>query len=606
MRAIRSAIPLLLLLSLLPDVAQAVVPEMPGDGIDNGTSSGTAGSCPEGYADAVYSSGCDLLLPEPDKDGDGYTSDGSLGSAGTTLVDCDDTDRTVYPGVHVADGCSGSDYKTCQGNGTFTSCQAGPLCEATGTGECKYIDCSSGDNANSGTYASPYATWGKVSGGSGGALPSSPFTLGPGDAVYLIGSGSCTTAFNTTVGGTPDTPVLFDGTVSGDSSNRILLARYPGSTALLTVTDGTAFVLEGADYYTIRGFKGSTSWSSKATTSFVYGSFSDNTVISDLWVTRAEGNGDNNNGCIAMSHSNNVENRHNFLGDCVRAAGNVDNTAAIMMLDDEGAGEGADHYHHHNVKFWTTYSNTANGSGLFGKHGANLADVGENGHRYEHNYIINPRNAIMWAGSGLRASGNLVYWDAPGNEVSTSVQRVAHIFDNFTGGRMEDNRIEGNTFINGSMLYWQIPTYASTAEKLTFKRNVIVDNDDAYSYGNNEGVVAIAPYGSSANKTYFEANSQLDVDENCYFNTEATALVFPYFVFSGGGSDYSFADWKSTVGQDASSFNEDPVLDTYYRATATNCENKGFLLTSEEGAQVQTSLISTPVLDSKKRRRFKR
>ena len=75
----------------------------------------------------------------PDRDGDGYGSDGSdLGR------DCDDADWQVYRGISAAcDAGAGprSGWRTCQVSGAFTACalNAGaPLCEAKGEGRCWY------------------------------------------------------------------------------------------------------------------------------------------------------------------------------------------------------------------------------------------------------------------------------------------------------------------------------------------------------------------------------------------------------------------------------------------------------------------------------------
>lgn len=582
----------LLFLCLTLSPAFATVPEIPADGVDNGTSSGTAGSCPAGYADAVYSVGCDLLLPGHDKDNDGYTDDGSLGWAGTTQTDCDDTNRTVYPGIHRKGSCTGSNYQTCQTSGSWNACQTGPLCEATGSGVCKYIDCGSGSNANTGTYASPYLTWGKVSGGSAGTPPASPYTLQPGDVVYLIGTGTCSTAFSSIVGGLAH-DVIFEARSAGTASNRITLRRYPGVTALMTGTNTLPFAIF-ASYYTVDGFKGNTTYSSAFKTSFVYSRDASNLIISNLNVTGVAADGDYNNACVQFDHSSGNTVRNNYLGECKQATGNVDNIAAIGILDDSGLGEGANHASYGNTIYYASPSNTLNGSGIYGKHGVNFSETGANGHQFHHNYIVNARRVINWGSSGLRASRLFAYHDGPGFETSTSTQGVLLLSPLGGSNSHEDNRIEDSTFVNFSMVYWQEPTYGSALEKLTLDNVVIVDNATAYVAGNNEGIISIDPYGSDAQKTTLESGAgRLAINNNCYYNAGLT-LNFSYFnMTSGGGghgpagnagADYTFANWQTNTApdQDLQSFVTNPTFDMYYRATVASCLDKGWLLTSEE------------------------
>jgi hypothetical protein len=75
--------------------------------------------------------------------------------------------------------------------GSCTSKRGLPLCEATGSGVCKYIDCGSGKTTQTlGTYASPLShVWQKCPAGSPGSPPASPLhaASGVGRSVYLMG-----------------------------------------------------------------------------------------------------------------------------------------------------------------------------------------------------------------------------------------------------------------------------------------------------------------------------------------------------------------------------------------------------------------------------------
>lgn len=557
----------------------AVVPEIPGDGVDNGSSSGTAGSCPEGYADAAVGTGCELLLVGNDKDNDGYTTD----------TDCDDTNRKVYPGEYYACDCGGgpkSGTRICGGGATWGSCvcnSATPLCEATGSGVCKYVDCGSGNNSNSGTYASPYATLGKVAGGSPGSPPASPYTLAAGDVVYIIGDTNCTTRYSN---GSED--VFLHITSSGTSSDKITIKRYPGSTAVLSATGGGGIKSDTGNDWVVLDDLEITLGTGAAVPPIVINVGSNDWEFSRLYIRDSSGNGDNNFSGIYMDGNNRIVSHHNFIKNISRNTGNVDNVAGIMSIQDEDVGEGDDIYSHHDVIWWDSYSDTANGRCWRNKHGGDLQDTGANGNRIEDGYCVNGRVVIGYNGSGLRGTRLFAYNDSSGNSSSNTLK----ILDLGEGGAEgtsaphEDNIIQDSTFINYSMVHWARPSHTSTSQKLTFRRNIVQDNDTEYTTGNTEGVVSIDGYGSDVEHDSMVSNNALAFDNNCYYNSAATALNFCFYCVDAGGGgpgpagndgdNYTFATWKSTLSQDLNSYEENPTFDTYYRSTSTNCDEIGW------------------------------
>ncbi len=583
------------------DWAYATVPEIPGDGIDNGTSSGTKGSCSVGYADAVIGGGCDLLLPGDDKDNDGYT----------TATDCDDTNRLIIPNEYYpcdAGGGANSGYRMCGASATWGSCTSNstPLCEATGSGVCKYVDCSSGSNSNSGTYASPYADLGKVSGGATGTnLPSSRYTLAPGDVVYMLGSGTCTQRYEYTsvITGT----AWLSLTQSGTSSNRITVKRYPGATTKFSGTAGLAFLGVGGDYVTLEDLDITTGVSTATTGDHAIrlADHSDNWEISRVYIHDSSGHGDYNFSCIYEAGNNALNVHHSFLQNCRQAAGNVNNVDAIKYLDNEDSGTGADMYAHHNVVWWDTYSDSTNGRCVRSKHGTDLEDAGTNGNRFEYNYCINARGVINWDGSGLRARHIFAYSDA-GTE-------PPYIIDvNLGAGESdsaphEDNIIEDSTFVNLTAVKITNATASSTTEKLTFRRNVVYDNNATYTPGNIEGVTSILGYYSDTRKAELEAIGFLAFDNNCYYNP-TTTLNFAYFSVSAcgdgcgeagnAGGNYNFADWKTNSGQDANSYVVNPTFDSSYVATHTSCSSKGYFTGTTTTTTTTTSTTTTTTTSS--------
>lgn len=558
----------------LVEQAEAASPEFCGDGIDDslqtgGSAAGTKGSCPAGYMDAVIGNGCDKKCPGLDEDDDGYTSDGSAGNAGLAYKDCNDNDKRVIPGVYVPnDWTTPTGYKQCQTDGTYTSVVLNattPLCEATGSGVCKYIDCGSGSNSNSGAYGSPYLTLGKVSGGSSGSPPASPFTLTAGSVVYILGTTTCSTTFTAGAGSAVGAiGVLGEFTVNGNSTDNITVKNYPGATAKLQTTDGTGILADG-DYYNFDVLEMQTARStvSNGTSIFITGS---NVKTRRSYFHDMGGHGDNNDACVYCRHTNGCQIEHSFFKDCNRSTGNVDNIVSITWLDDDASGEGANHHAYWNTVWNTTYDDT-NGMMCFKqKHGADAADVGANKHPVKWNTCINARRGVWWEGSSARIVQN-VFWGAQ--------TAVFYVVSDGGGADQEDNEFTDNTVIASGDIIWNPPAYVSTFQRLTLARNVVYDTRASYVSGNNQGVISIHGYGTSANRSYFETNNSISSDTNCWYNPN-TGVIFSYYnQGENPGGQYTLAQWRSNVGEDANSYEENPSLDGNQAATSTHCTGYG-------------------------------
>lgn len=576
---------LLALLIAIP--AWAAAPEECGNGIDDplqtgGSANGTKGACPAGYMDPIVGNGCDKQCPGNDKDNDGYADDGSTGTSGTTYIDCAPTDRSIYPGVYTTSGCGGGQYRKCQTDGTYTSCTSSTL--AQGSHANYYIDCTSGNDANAGSYASPFKTLGKVSGGSGASgLPASPVTLQADDYVYIIGGTCNTTISASSATGYTSLAVLAELNASGSSGHPIVFAIYPGSSPTFANTNGGAIVGTGS-YYEFRGngtslFNLSTSRTSAANAMAI--SFTGNStshVLDGVYVHDNSMHGDNNDSCVYFPHTNGAVVNHSYFYNCKRSTGNVDNIGAITWLDNhDTANECQNHSAMWNTVWWDTEDDTNGGNCFKEKHGCNSADVGSNKHQIKYNSCINARHAIHWEGSSLRFDSNHIY----------GTPTILYLIG--AGGaddsKHEDNEFTNNTVNNSSFLSWNLPTFLATSQHLTITGNVFIDNKASYVAGNSEGILSIAGYGSDANKTTMESNSQLTVNNNCYYNA-STAINICYFCQTSGGwgpagaagSNYGLTAWKAlSPGYDASSYEENPTLSSDLLATSTNCSGKGRL-----------------------------
>ena len=584
-----------LILLFFVQTAWAAVPEQCGNGIDDplatGGSSlnGAKGACNAGYMDARIGLGCDKKCPAPDQDRDGYTSDGSTGLAGTAYTDCDDTNRDDYPGQYIPNSYAApTGYKQCQTNGTYTSTilnATTPLCEATGSGVCKYIHCGTGNNSNAGTYASPYLTIGKIAGGSSGSLPASPYTLAAGDVVYLLG-GTCSTTYNDGGAAAVQAEITTDGTLA----NPITIKNYPGATAPISSTS-RVFNFVGSDYIHFDSLDIDPTLSAFYTTSQLVGF-----ELSRSWIHDLAANGDNNNACVQFDPIKTSNIHHNYFEDCLRSSGNVTNTACVTNLVDPSEVVGLRSEVAFNTMWATTKSSTANGSCLFLKHGTLLADCHADGcFLFHDNDCINMTSGVTQLGSGAIVKRNR-FIDSKAMGMTDGTSSGAH-----EGNVFKHNVVDSyETSFTGGLINWPIPNFAtSTTQNLANTYNVFIDRRSSYAAGNSDGVMSFGRYCSDAQKTQFESNGCLTSDNNCFYSPSATA-VFSYFSQSSGtegtcgaagaaGSDYSFANWKGTVVEDTASFLENPTLDTNGLATSSNCLTFGRYLTPESSGSGSAS-----------------
>lgn len=550
-----------------------------GNGIDDhlqsgAAANGTKGSCPAGYMDAIIGNGCDKKCPGIDQDNDGYTNDGSLGTAGSTSVDCDDLDRRVIPGKYVPNSwTSPTGYKLCQTNGSYSSTilnATTPLAESSTHNY--YIDCDSGNDANSGTWASPFKTLGKVSGGSSATgLPASPKTLVADDVVYLI-NGTCNQTITSS-----GIAVVGDFTQAGSSGHRIIIKNYPGSSATIENSSGRGLWIQpSASYYQLDDLQGTAdaNGGTSGTWVFVEGDY---VKIRFPYAHDTAGNGDNNDSSIYCSHTNGCQIEYAYIANFTKDIGNVQGINAVKWLDNYNSGEGNDHWFRWGTVWNPSYSETTRGSCLRQKHGTRSADV-TNKHYIEYSTFSNCTDAVWWNGSSLRFRNNIVGFNGKLGDATNNIRFFEDGADTYAH---EDEEIVNNTFYGNANLVDWVPKYAGT-EHLKINKNIFIDTRTSYTDGNLNGMISIDGYGSDAQLSTFESSAYLTSTQNCFYNANVAAN-FPYFrIASGGGghgpagnggANYTLTQWQTSPRlYDTTSFEEDPGLDGNNQPTSTHCD----------------------------------
>jgi hypothetical protein len=549
-----------------PTPAFAALGEICGDGIDNDASGG------------------DLACPAPDADRDGYYTNGLGENTGT---DCDDSNRWIYPGISTSSGCSAGNYRTCQSDGTYTSCSAlsGFTCHS-GSGATYFIDDDETTCTGDGSY-NDEEDWRCFSdtGMSGYHAPVA------GDC-FVLKAGTYSSTWSSS------TRHIYVSNMDGTSSNPIRIMALPGDTfwelgagsGVLIDGAGTSTSVEieamvnlaGSDHWKVSGLEG-TIGASGYVTAGIYVTSADTTEVFNNSMHDINGNcGSNNCAGVKINDVDNAEVHHNLVYG-VWQLSSVDNTNAygILMMESECGGR-----FHNNISF----GSTTNGYGvpMSVKHGGQCADSGAPYPRFDHNIIGRSRNpgAVIGCLKNFRFDHN--YLEEAGSiDGSGSLGPSIRVAD---GGGGDDNCagivIEDNTIKNGSPFTYNIENdinaYGTPA--VTWRRNIVVDNQTtAYNAGFADGF-GVVYYSGSDSFCSALSTSNLVFAQNCYANTDGENLTFTFFGDNSGspggatcGTSYTgasgYTNWAAAW--ETGSFNENAALDEYGRATSANCKYLG-------------------------------
>jgi hypothetical protein len=534
------------------------IPEIPGMGV--GVKDKVSGSCPSGYSESFNdSTKCFLLLPSTfaDRDRDGQTT-----------TDCDDTDPSIISGVYTTKGCSGGQYRLCS-NGSWGSCSGSTLCEAGSGGTCYYVNPTTGSNSNAGTYASPFADLRKVSSDYAGAV-----TLTAGDVIYLVGTGTITATQDVS-----GTPAAFYSYRQGASGNPIKLKQYPGSTVTISVSNGNGiYIIYPGRYWLVEGMRVTNNSTDKSPIRM--GSARD-TELRLNYIYDSSGNGSENSAGIyhtvtwdgAQQESINIHNNYikNMRWNNISSRSNV-SSILLMNSDIQGNNSLVDIK---NNRAWDTSEDLATSSTCFKrKHGMQSSASGTISDAIEisDNFCIGGYYAIDIGGGGTDAQRN----------IATGVTGFANI-----NGELAQTLARTRFRYNSSIDSGSFMTIAQFIDNLTdnvdINSNIFMSNGATYSGGAGVNVVCWGSTYCTNSAQVYNSNIYLS-NSNCYGGSN---LRYSWFHSNGGLSSGTFAQFKTSSGDDeTTSYETDPGIDSYYRATSENCSNKGWLalLESEESS----------------------
>jgi hypothetical protein len=510
------------------------------------------------------------LLPTgyTDRDRDGYTTD------------CDDTDPAIFDGIYTTKGCTGGEYRKCNGS-TYTACTSATLCESGAGGTCYYVNPTTGNNANAGTFASPFADLRKVSLGYAGGV-----TLNAGDVIYLVGSGTITQT------------ALLDGSTnafyswrSGAAGNPITLKQYPGSTVSISVTDAQAVhLIYPARYWKIEGIRATNNNSDKSVLRL---NSARDTELRLNYVYDSYGNGLDNSSGIYHSitwddaqhesvhiHNNYIKNyRHN-------GTGGIDNVTSILIMNNDNDGDNEDIKVRYNRSWDTDSATILSGPCIKRKHGLQTAaDIGAP-IQITDNYCLYGKTGVSFSPGSINVERNLTYGarDTGMLVMNDDTQTARDTTILYNSSLLTDRNLVLASFLSAAtdniVYQYNVHTSSRTGSYVGSGANLIC-------YSSGDCVAPKPDVSTTANTDIYEANN------NCYHNANIP-IKFAWFATTGGGANLDFSSYKTYTGNDElNSFVEDPTLDSYLRASSTNCLSKGWLVSGETiGGPVNTWGIS--------------
>lgn len=548
-RILAKKLGLLLVLVALASNAYAVE-EICGNGLDDDATGG------------------DLACPGTDADWDGYPSS----------QDCNDNDRWIFPGTQRTCGTDGT--QTCQTNGSWSTCAEGELCEATGLGDCFYINPSTGSDSNNGqTRATAWATPANFT----TYLNSPDRPVGwrqpvAGDVYYFMGGNHTWTHLTGRLCGSPTrcskflTIYGYDGTVS----NPVTFKGYPGARPKINpviTTEQTAVVYaEGVDNVKFSNLE--IDGTDQTGKNGLLIADSTNAEIFNVWVHDLAGIRDNMGGFYISSVNNfSLHNNASYDNTGTDGVGAGDNQATIFR----GSGE---------VKynlFYNTPTLTTTSTQCFKqKHSDYTSTLSYIGNMHW-NCGENGDDAIGFAGGGLNIKNNLFVdtrrmrlGDLGGTSFQYNIVISNNTWKNLTGQALAFSPQEGYNTDNSAAA----DQCSGTGDigSFSFTKNVVQNS------GVND-IMNIHQFGPDFLYGKFITDGNFTASNNFYSNT--TGYTWCLFCSNNadttcsgrgnnGASYTSLANWQA-LGLDSGSTASTITFNQYQSSAAIDTATAGWL-----------------------------
>lgn len=523
----------------------------------------------------------DSFCADTDSDRDGYPAS----------QDCDDNDWTIFPsGTKLENvttkGCTNG-WRVCKADGTYTACKthsAEPYCPSQCL-HCFYFDKVNGNDANTGTYFSPWKTYDKFN----------TFWDSTPAGTHSISAGDCFLGMNGTYNETHvysgNTNGLLWRGVNGNSTNHVQLLAYPGQTP--TITMGTRAAPERplhimqASYIDVDGIRITGSVCDVNNLTPNAGCFTIDSS-SNVRVTRArvwnnDGIRNNNTGGFVIN-GDLVSIENSYIVDNYDHTIDGINNAGITFF--RGSGNQV-------LNSIVGYTVAGHGDCLKEKHADNSGS-------YEKRLIltnnvvfncithINTATSILASKNYFFGPGGINFADigGPTNHRQNSIVEL-NTFENTDGIRIAPSK-EYNDSGTACSSCGSIGTF-------TVRQNVMINTTSGFA--SDGGQYAVCHYGSEGYYTDLIGGSKILFQDNCVYlpNTTFAATIFASNPANNecppgssgaapSGTRYtSTAAWQATTLTSGEKF-ENPVLNGSKQATSNNCKLWGWSVSSGGGS----------------------
>lgn len=491
------------------------------------------------------------LCSAPDQDRDGWHQS----------VDCDDTDRDVYPGAWKAflvasPPCGNMELAQCQPDGSWGTCYdltALPANIVDGGLNLFWISQTEGGTPD-GSLANPYR-WDFFSNPSYAHYRSPQ----PGD-VYLLTGADITGTWSD--GGT--TRQIYVDNKDGTPTNPIYVLNPLGVEIVGAGSDPNVvepYRFQLSDYWVHYGIKVDGNFStagiyiSGATGATVYGS-----VVHDV-----DGEQNNNLSGVKVTVIDSPTVFNNVAYDNYdRSNPNGINNAQFYV--DE-------------VTNSRTYNNIAFTNGTARSHCYKDKHRWLAGESQDNEFFGNIGYNCLVSGFFLVDANFQIYnnyfRDIGGTASPNRKMAIQYVQDGngyFAGTSIFNNTVDGAAFLEFNP---NVGTLENPA--LDVHDNVIVDTATSYQSDGENGFVRVCRYCDNTTCPTIVTDGAFAIDDNCYYNTASTAMRFVLYPDACGASYSSFPPWQG-AGWDVGTSNENPVINSNGEASSINCTGKGFIL----------------------------
>ena len=455
---------------------------------------------------------------------------------------------------------------------------ANPVCEATGIGNCYYIDPVYGHDDNDGSFAAPWRSFRNVvSYYKSEYRPAGWVALQPGDCLYLMDGTYSEIIYPGAWGIPPEERgggghIAFFSHIHAGKGQPFSIKAYPGHRPVFDPQfNGTGIKISQSSFWDISGIE----------IKNAYGvglkiSESSRVILHDIYIRDTDGVDNNNIAGLSMTDAHEIEVyssefHDNYDRTCADTDGRATaNSSNIVIF-------GGSNVAIHDCLIWQSLPITheKSGAGLKYKHAS--SDPNSYFHVYRNTFENCKFFAMQSATPNTHFHHNVVFGGSHG--VSCK---------NGGGITHQINQIyEFNTFYGTNSLgvmpaiAYRNADFPDDPKNIVFRNNIVYDT--ATTYHGEWNILSFGTYMSD--EFYHILLPEVTLNNNCYFNPFVPvqfgfALGFNYKEGYELGGMYSLTEWQTEYGYDVNSIEVDPMFvdpanGDFHLKPGTPCSNMG-------------------------------